>query len=330
MPIQSAHTDTSSATGILITNTGTPAAPTPAAVRAYLTEFLSDPFVIDYPRWLWLPILHGIILRVRPRRSAQLYKRIWTEAGSPLLLGTQSLASKLQAALSANFEAPLHVAMGMRYGQPAIPKTLRQLQEQGIEHLLVLPLFPQFSETTSGTILAAVHTEIKTWATSPELTIIRDYHDHPAYIQTLSTQIRRQMPETGPLLFSFHGIPRRYVKAGDPYEAQCQRTASLVAEQLNLESGAWSLAFQSRFGPEAWLTPYTDEELIRYGSMRTPQINAACPGFAVDCLETIDEIAHEGAQTFREAGGGQLNYIPALNDSAAHVEMLSTIILEKL
>jgi len=314
----------------LVANTGTPAAPTPAAVRAFLTEFLADPFVIDYPRWLWLPILHGIILRVRPSRSAHLYQRIWTDAGSPLLLGTQNLTQKLQNALAAQLETPLHIAVGMRYGEPSIPSALCQLREYGIKRLLVLPLFPQYSGTTTGTILAAVDAEIKTWLSSPVLTIIHDYYDHPAYIQALSDQIRWHMMAGGKMLFSFHGIPRRYEDAGDPYEAQCQRTASLLAEKLKLKPEGWSLVYQSRFGPEEWLTPYTDAELVRFGNMGLPFINAVCPGFAVDCLETLDEIANEGAHTFREAGGGQLNYIPALNDSIVHVEMFNKIILDYL
>lgn len=332
MPTQSKHNSPNlyPPTGILLANTGTPAAPTPEAVREFLADFLADPYVIDYPRWLWLPILHGIILRVRPRRSAHLYQRIWKDGGSPLLLGTQNLAHKLRTALASQLEAPIHIDVGMRYGKPSIPTALRRLQEHGIEHLLVLPLFPQYSGTTTGTILAAVDAEIKTWASPPGLTIIRDYHDHPAYIQALSAQIRTQMVEASPLLFSFHGIPRRYGDAGDPYELQCQKTASLIAEELDLKQEEWLLAYQSRFGPEEWLSPYTDEVLAHYGREGFPLLNAVCPGFAIDCLETLDEIAHEGAQTFRGAGGGQLRYILALNDSSAHVEMLSAIILEYL
>jgi protoporphyrin/coproporphyrin ferrochelatase len=324
------NSDSLPPTGILIANIGTPAAPTPEAIQAFLAQFLADPFVIDYPRWLWLPILHGIILHVRPRRSARNYQRIWTDAGSPLLFGTQNLAFKLQTTLAAQLETPLHVTVGMRYGQPSITTALQQLREQGCERLLVLPLFPQYSGTTTGTILAAVDAELKTWASPPALTIIRDYHDHSAYIQSLAAQIRLQMVPGMKILFSFHGIPRRYGEVGDPYESQCQRTASLLAVELDLKPEVWSLAYQSRFGPEAWLTPYTDEELIRYGSMGLPLLNTVCPGFAVDCLETLGEIANEGAQTFREAGGGRLNYIPALNDGKAQGEMLSKIILEHL
>ena len=316
--------------GILIVNTGTPETPKPEAVRRFLAQFLADPKVINYPRWLWLPLLHGVILRVRPRRSAQLYRRIWTEAGSPLLLGTDSLAAKIEVALTPELDLPVRVVAGMRYGEPSIPAALSQLRAHGVRRILILPLFPQYSGTTTGTILTAVFDELHTWFEVPALTIIRDYHNQPAYIRTLAENIRNHMTETSHLLFSFHGIPRSYGEAGDPYESQCQETAVLVAQALDLDFERWSLSFQSRFGPQEWLTPYTDEEFSRIGREKVSGLNVVCPGFAVDCLETLEEIAHQGAQTFQNAGGGVFNYIPALNDHPHHVDALSEIILSHL
>ncbi len=313
--------------GILIVNTGTPEAPEPKAVRRFLAQFLADPKVINYPRWLWLPLLHGVILRVRPSRSAQLYRRIWTEAGSPLLLGTYSLAAKIEAALTPKLNIPVRVVAGMRYGEPSIPAALSQLRAHGVRYILILPLFPQYSGTTTGTILTAVFEELHTWPEVPVLTIIRDYHNHPAYIRTLAESIRNHLTDPSRLLFSFHGIPRSYGEAGDPYEYQCQETAFLVAQALGMDSERWSLSYQSRFGPQEWLTPYTDEEFTRIGRQNGIGLNVVCPGFAVDCLETLEEIAHQGALIFQNAGGGIFNYIPALNVHPHHVDALSEIIL---
>jgi len=316
--------------GILLVNTGTPAAPDPVSVRHFLTQFLTDPDVINYPRWLWLPLLYGIILRVRPRRSTRLYQRIWTESGSPLLLSSYSLAAKIEDELASKLDIPIRVVAGMRYGEPSIPAALGQLREHGVGHILVLPLFPQFSGTTTGTTLRAVFNELKTWADIPVLHLIHDYHDQPAYIRALAEHIQKNSAVNSQFLFSFHGIPRSYGKAGDPYESQCQKTAMLVAQALGLESEQWSLAYQSRFGPQEWLSPYTEDEFARYGRENLTCLDVICPGFAVDCLETLHEISHEGAQTFQNAGGGEFNYIPALNDSMDHVKALSEIILMHL
>jgi ferrochelatase len=296
-------------------------------VRAFLAQFLADPFVINYPRWLWLPLLYGIILRVRPRRSARLYERIWTPKGSPLLLGMESLAQKLEEALIDHYEAPVHVVAGMRYGEPSLAAGLRTLHQRGVDQIRVLPLFPQYSGTTTGTILAAVFKEVQSWPFLPNLCIIRDYHDHPAYLRALAENIRVHWQGDTRLLFSFHGIPRSYVDGGDPYERQCQRTAERAAQALHLKPNAWSISFQSRFGPQEWLSPYTDEELSRFGSDKLASLDVVCPGFAVDCLETLDEIGHEAKGIFQGAGGGVFNYIPALNDSPAHVEALKEIII---
>ena len=316
--------------GVLIVNTGTPADPTPKAVHQFLAQFLADPNVIDYPRWLWLPILHGIILRVRPKRSARLYQRIWTESGSPLLLGTQKLAEKIETVLTVNLDTSIRVLVGMRYGEPSIPTTIQTLKMFGVRRIVVLPLFPQYSGTTTGSILSVLEDQMGAWPDAPQLTIIHDYHNHPAYIGAIGDQIRNHTNDKSHLLLSFHGVPRSYVNKGDPYESQCLKSAKLISQNLGLKREEWSLAFQSRFGPQEWLTPYTDEELTRLGKKNLTKLQVICPGFAVDCLETLDEIANEGAEIFRKAGGGIYEYIPALNDQANHVKALSEILISHI
>ena len=320
--------------GILLANTGTPDEPTPKAVRRYLAQFLSDSRVIEFPRWLWLPLLYGIILRVRPRRSARLYQRVWDERGSPLLYHTQDLAEKLQDALRDQIaEADVHIVVGMRYGNPSIKSALAELRDKGATHLFILPIFPQHSDTTSGTIVKAVFDELKSWRWMPSVQTISEYHDRSAHIHAVAKSIRAywaQNPRAKKLLFSFHGIPQDYVEKGDPYQAQCLRSAALVAEELDLGAGDWVATFQSRFGPQEWLQPYTDETLKELGSEKLTSLDVVCPGFAVDCLETVDEIGHEGRKVFQEAGGGDFAYIPALNATDLHVQALSEIILENL
>ncbi len=316
--------------GILLANTGTPDAPTPKAVRRFLAQFLADPRVIEIPRWQWLPILHGIILNTRPRKSAKLYQRVWDERGSPLLYHTQDLAENLEVALQAHLPgASLNVAVGMRYGNPSIKDALVELRSKGATDLVILPLFPQYSGTTSGTIIESVFDELKKWRWMPSAQVISDYHDHPAYISAVAESARAfwaqsQRPEK--TLFSFHGIPKDYVKKGDPYEAQCQRTAALIAEELSLEKDSWLATFQSRLGRGEWLKPYTDEILAKLGREKLSGLDVLSPGFAVDCLETVDEIAHEGRKDFQNAGGGDFRYIPALNASALHTKALTEII----
>ncbi len=320
--------------GILLINTGTPDAPTPKAVRRYLAQFLSDADVIEFPRWLWLPLLHGIILRVRPRRSARLYQRVWDERGSPLLCHTQDLATKLQDALRDQItESSVHIAVGMRYGNPSIKSALAELRERGATHLFVLPIFPQYTNTTSGTIIKAVFAELEEWRWMPSVQVLSDYHESDAYIHSVAKSMRTYWTKNGraeKLLFSFHGIPQEYVEKGDPYQAQCLRSAALIANELGLTEGQWLATFQSRFGPQKWLQPYTDEALKELGREKLASLDVVCPGFAVDCLETVDEIGHEGRKAFQEAGGGVFAYIPALNATDLHVQALSEIILENL
>ncbi len=316
--------------GVLLVNTGTPDAPTPKAVRRFLAEFLADQRVIEFPRWLWLPLLHGVILNTRPRRSARMYQHVWNDSGSPLLYHTQRLGTGLEAALQARTPgSDVHVAVGMRYGNPSLANGLRQLRDKGATHLLILPLFPQYSATTTGTILDSVFSELQTWRSIPHLQTISDYHDHPAYIQAIAERIRQHwesshLPDR--LIFSFHGIPEDYARAGDPYEKQCHRTATLLAAQLNLAEAQWQTTFQSRFGPQTWLQPYTDETLEALGQQGLASTGVVCPGFAVDCLETIYEIEYEARESFQNVGGGQFDYVPALNDTAAHVQALADVL----
>ncbi len=318
--------------GILLTNVGSPAAPTPGALRSYLAQFLGDERVIEYPRWLWQPLLHGVILNTRPRRSARLYQRIWTADGSPLVATMQRQAAALEAALRAD-GVLVKVAIGVRYGEPSIAAALRQLDAAGARRVLVLPLFPQYSATTTATSFDAVFDELKTWRHVPELRTVSRYGDHPLYIAALAASIREAWADGSRpdrLLLSFHGIPRDYADKGDPYPGECRRTAELLAAALGLSEGEWAATFQSRFGPSEWLRPYTDETLAEWGRAGLGSVDAACPGFSADCLETTDEIGHEGAATFEAAGGGELRYVPALNDRPDHIAALAAIAREHL
>ena len=313
-------------TGVLLVNLGTPEAPTPRALRTYLAEFLGDRRVIDYPRWLWWPILHGVILRVRPRRSAHAYARIWTAAGSPLRVFSEALAEALQSALARQAQ----VALAMRYGAPSVLAQVRALQERGVRRLLVLPLYPQYSATSTGSVIDAVADSLKTLRWPPELRLINDYHADPGHIEALATSIERWWAEHGrgeKLLLSFHGIPERYLRAGDPYFCQCHATARLLRERLGLAPAQLVLSFQSRVGRERWLHPYTDAVVRELAAAGVKKLDVACPGFAVDCLETLEEIAMQNRDFFRAAGGDELRYIPALNDTPEQIRSLAALIL---
>jgi ferrochelatase len=314
----------------LLTNIGSPDAPTPAALRPYLAEFLGDPRIVELPRWLWLPVLHGILLNTRPRRSARLYKNIWTEAGSPLLNIIKGQAGGIGERLAAQTKVPIKMAVGMRYGRPSIAAGLHQLWEAGARRILVFPLFPQYSATTTAATFDAVFDELKRWRWMPELRTVNHYHDHPGYISALADSIRDDWATKGQperLLFSFHGIPKHYSLAGDPYAAECETTARLVVRQLGLKEGEWQMSFQSRFGPVEWLKPYTDKLLEEWGKEGLQGVRVICPGFSADCLETIDEIGREAKKGFEEAGGGGLGYIPALNTWPDHLDALTDIAL---
>lgn len=315
--------------GVLITNLGTPSAPTTAAVRRYLAEFLSDPRVVELPRWLWLPILHAVILRVRPRRSAAAYRKIWSAEGSPLLVNARRQASALEAALAEPLHGAVKVALGMRYGEPSVRAAMRSLDDCGARRVLVLPLYPQYSATTTGSTYDAVFDALAGERRMPNLRLVSDYHDHPRYIDALADSVRsarRRHADGARLLMSFHGLPQRYCDAGDPYYEQCLRTARLVAERLGETSDNWAVAFQSRVGREQWLQPYTESLLREWAESGVRRVQVLCPGFSADCLETLEEIAIRGAELFRTHGGESLHYIPALNDQPDHIAALADIV----
>ena len=311
---------------VLLLNLGTPAAPTPRAVRRYLAQFLSDARVIDTPRWLWLPLLYGVILPLRPRRSARAYAKIWTVQGSPLLVNSQALAEKLVSACAGD---GLRVALAMRYGEPATAAIVERLLADGVRRLLVLPLYPQYSATSTGAAIDAVFATLQRQRWIPELRSIGDYHAASEYICALGDSVEKYWQAHGRgarLLLSFHGIPERYVTAGDPYREQCLTTARLLRERLKVDETFLITSFQSRVGLERWLTPYTDEILAQFAADGADHVQVLCPGFAVDCLETLEEIAIRGREQFLAAGGKCLDYIPALNATEAHVQLLRALI----
>ncbi len=319
-------------TGILIVNLGTPDAPDAKSIRRYLAEFLSDPRVIEMPRWLWKLILHGVILRFRPAHIAPAYRSIWGKDDSPLLSISRQQVKDLNTEVTAKFNHPIKITLGMRYGKPSIAQALRELQAANVQRLLVLPLYPQYSATTTASTFDAIAHELMHWRWIPSLRMLNQYHDHPAYIETLANSVKifwqtHAQPEL--LLISFHGLPKRYLLAGDPYHCHCQKTARLLAERLGLNENQWQISFQSRVGREEWLKPYTDETLKALPAKGTKSVQVICPGFPTDCLETLEEIKVQNRDWFLEAGGKHFDYIPALNASAEHIGMLAQIIEEQ-
>ena len=317
------------ATGILLVNLGTPDAPTPAAVRRYLAEFLWDRRVVDAPRWLWWLALHGVILRIRPRRSAHAYQQVWTPAGSPLAVLTRALGDAIATRLPREPAPPVELRVAMRYGNPSIASVLRELRTRNLRRLLVLPLYPQYSATTTASVFDAVADELRAWRFVPELRVVNEYCGEPSHVAALAESIAAHRAAHGAadkLLFSFHGIPERYVREGDPYFCQCHATARRVAESLGLARDAWEIAFQSRVGRERWVEPYTEELLVEWARNGVHSVQVACPGFAVDCLETLEEIAMRAKDTFVAAGGERFEYVPALNAGVAHAASLAAIV----
>jgi len=315
-------------TGVLLVNMGTPDAPTAAALRPYLAEFLWDPRVIEEPRLKWWLILNGIILRTRPRRSAKLYQKVWTNEGSPLLVYSKRQARGLQTVLQQRLGSPVEVALGMRYGNPSIPSALAQLKKLGARKVLVLPLYPQYSGTTTASGFDAIVDELKTWRWIPELRFVNNYHDDAGYINCLAESIEKKWDVEGEpekLLLSFHGIPKRYLMNGDPYHCQCLKTGRLISEKLGLTPDRYTVTFQSLFGKEEWIKPYTSDTLIEWAKSGIKKVDVICPGFTSDCLETIEEIEVENRDYFLNAGGEQYRYIPALNDRADFIETLANI-----
>lgn len=315
--------------GILLTNLGSPDAPTPSAVRRYLKEFLWDPRVVEMSRPLWWLILNLVILNIRPRISAALYKKIWKDKGSPLVLNSQEQAEKLRATLERRYPGRTEVALGMRYGNPSIESALETLRNSGVKKLFVLPLYPQYSATTTASTFDAVSRVLKTWRWLPELHFVTHYHDDEKYIQALAASVKEHWQQYGRseyLVLSFHGLPKRCLTAGDPYHCECHATSRLLAEALELKDSEWQTTFQSRVGREQWLKPYTDETLRSLPAKGIKKIDVICPGFSADCLETLEEIAMTNREEFINAGGEEYEYISALNASDPHINMIENLI----
>jgi protoporphyrin/coproporphyrin ferrochelatase len=317
-----------SSLGVLLVNLGTPEAPTPSAVRRFLAEFLSDPRVVEIPRLVWLPILYGIVLNVRPRKSAHAYAQIWTKNGSPLMVESTGLANALRIQLDHTYEGSVSVELGMTYGQPSIANALRALRDKEVDRLLVLPLYPQYSGTTTASVFDRVMNELKTWRAIPSMQFVSDYHNDPNFVEALADSVREHWHthERAHLFFSFHGIPQRNVDLGDPYFDQCQRTAQLTAERLGLKQDEWTMAFQSRVGPAKWIGPYTETRLVEYAKQGPKRLTVLCPAFATDCLETLEEIAIRNRANFLTAGGDSFEYVACLNARPSHVDMFARLV----
>ncbi len=326
---------TPASTGVLLVNLGTPDEPKPAAVRRYLREFLSDRRVVEIPRLLWWPILHGVILNVRPAKSAAKYASIWTAEGSPLALWTAKQATLLQGYLGERIARPpqLHVRHAMRYGQPSVAAVLDELKSINATRILVVPMYPQYAAATT----ASVNDAVMIWALrqrrQPELRFVNHYHDDAGYIDALAHRVRSHWMNQGRgdrLVLSFHGVPERSLALGDPYHCECHKTARLLASRLGLKDGEWLVTFQSRFGKAKWLGPYTEPTLVDLARQGVSRVDVMCPGFSADCLETLEEIAQEARHAFLAAGGRGFGYIPALNDQHEWIVALAAIVQRHL
>jgi len=315
--------------GVLLVNLGTPDEPTTAAVRRYLAEFLWDPRVIEAPRPLWWLILNGVILRTRPKRSAHAYQKVWTPAGSPLMVESRALADALAGRLGSRLGDRVRVELAMTYGNPSIPAALERLRGDNVQRLLVLPMYPQYSATTTASIFERVTRELAQWRWLPELRMVNQYWEEDAYVAAVAGSIAAHWRERGRshLLFSFHSIPKRYFVAGDPYHCFCQGTARRVATRLGLADGEWSVGFQSRFGREEWLKPYVDLLLHEYAEQGPKQVTVVCPGFATDCLETLEEIAMQNREAFLAHGGEAFDYVPCLNSSEPQLALYEQVVM---
>ncbi|MBF6647691.1 ferrochelatase [Methylobacter sp. BlB1] len=321
---------TANKTGVLLVNLGSPAAPTTSAVRRFLKEFLGDPRVVNLPRPLWWVILRFFILPFRPHRSTAAYRKIWDEKGSPLVFLTRQLADMVAQRLNAK---GVITDYAMRYGKPSIAEQLNVLKKQGIDNLIILPLYPQYSSTTTASVYDDLIKELNRWRHLPSFQFISDYHQDEHYIAAVAESIEKIWSQQGRndlLLMSFHGLPEQLIKWGDPYFHQCHKTAALIAEKLDLDKENWCVVFQSRFGKAQWLKPYCAETLQNLARQGVKKIDVVCPGFAVDCLETLEEIAMENKALFIKAGGETYRYIPALNDSKLHADAIVKLIEQKL
>ncbi len=327
--VAQAAAETPERIGVLLVNLGTPDSPSYFAVQRYLREFLGDRRVIDTSRFIWLPILYGIVLPLRPIRTVRNYRKIWMQDGSPLAVYSHRLANKIDARLRAGFGDKVRVALGMTYGNPSISSAIQSLAEQNVRRLLVLPLYPQYCSSTTGSVFDRTACELQRWRWLPETRFVNDYYADPGYIEALAARIEEhwtQIGERSHLLFSYHGIPAVYVKEGDPYKAQAEETSRLVVARLGLGADEWSHCYQSRFGSVVWLQPYTEDTLKDLAKRGMKKLTIVSPSFAVDCLETLEEVAIEYRDKFRELGGERLTLVPALNDDPRHVEVLTSII----
>ena len=319
--------------GLLLVNLGTPDAPTAGAVRRYLREFLSDPRVVQLPRIVWLPILYFLVLPLRPSKSARKYASIWKPEGSPLRIYHERQAQLLRGYLGQKLGKQVPVVAAMRYGKPSIAAGLEELRQAGCDRLLVIPMYPQYAQSTTASTEDAIAKALKRWRPAPTLKIVKDFHDHTAYVKAVARNVNDYWMKTGRpdrLVMSFHGIPKKVSDAGDPYAAQCRESARLIATELGWNDQRTIATFQSRFGAAEWLQPYTDATLKQLGKDGVGRVDVVCPGFAADCLETLEEIAQLGREQFLEAGGKEFHYIPSTNDTPAWMTALSILAMENL
>jgi len=315
--------------GVLLTNLGTPEKATTSALRSYLREFLSDPRVVEIPRIIWLIILYGLILPLRPAKSAKLYQSIWTKQGSPLLVISKSQQEKVSKKLRENYGEDVMVELAMRYGNPSLSSALNIFKDAGVRRIIILPLYPQYAGPTSGSTFDAVIDIVKKWRWIPDINFISSYHDNPLYIDALAASITDHINQQGKLdklLLSYHGMPKLFHQMGDPYFEFCQRTTQLLVTKLGLSDNEYTMTFQSRFGKAEWLKPYTDETLKGLAQQGCKKVAIVSPAFSADCLETLEELVTENRDVFLEAGGEDYRYINALNDRADHVEALTSLI----
>jgi ferrochelatase len=320
-------------TGILLVNLGTPDAPTAQAVRPYLKEFLSDPRVVEIPKPIWWLILNGIILNIRPKKSAAKYASVWLKEGSPLRVYTAKQAVLLQGYLSQRTQAPFVVDYAMRYGNPSIPSVLRKLKEQNCQRILIVPMYPQYAASATATVFDSVFNTLQQMRTTPAIRTIKHFHDDAGYIKALAANINDYWMKHGrpeKLVMSFHGVPQYTLDKGDPYHCECHKTGRLLAQELGLQPGQYAISFQSRFGKAEWIKPYTMTTLKELGKQKTKRVDVVCPGFVADCLETLEEIAMEGREEFQHAGGGEFHYIPCLNDRDDWMHALTDLVMDNL
>ena len=317
--------------GVILTNLGTPKSPVRKDVKKYLNQFLLDRRVVDINRLLWVPLLKLIILTIRPSKSAKLYKKIWMNEGSPLLVYMNKIKDKAERSFKIeNFKTFFEI--GMRYGEPSLSEALKRMKENNVSKIIILPLYPQSGSPTTSTTYDEISNILKNWTWVPDLVFVSGYHDNKDYINALAKTIKQSFKNNGmpdKILFSYHGMPKRYLENGDPYYCFCHKTTRLVAEKLKLNKEKFDMSFQSRFGTEEWLKPYTDDMLMDYGKNKIKNIHVISPGFSVDCLETLEEIEIQYKELFLENGGEKFHYIPCLNDSDEHVQLINKIIDKK-